>query len=395
MDFLTNIANYEFFRLINNYLRDEIAIFQWELLQRTTAWVGMVSLTVLTLWIFIQGYRIVTGQSREAAMGLVVTALRAALIIGVATSMAQGSARLYWTLTDGVSQAITKTVTGSSKSPYEAIDKNLMLMQVAMSALDQIKTGGDEESKDEKDRARWFTGLGMAGPGVVAGSMLLLNKLAMALVVGFGPLFILCLLFQATKSLFSKWFGPLFILCLLFQATKSLFSKWLLYGLGTVFSLSVLTFTVSLATKVVGAVGAAFVAKWAMNGFTGEGISSMALQQGGLGLVLTTLIITAPPMAAAFFQGTLGQFTAYSALGQLDRGGQSAPAGQFTAYSALGQLDRGGQSAPAAGRPYEPGAPARETQDTSPQRARGINTVNSSDVSSQEPSSGNRGLAQK
>ncbi|MBV6882089.1 type IV secretion system protein [Xanthomonas euvesicatoria] len=319
MDFLTNIANYEFFRLINNYLRDEIAIFQWELLQRTTAWVGMVSLTVLTLWIFIQGYRIVTGQSREAAMGLVVTALRAALIIGVATSMAQGSARLYWTLTDGVSQAITKTVTGSSKSPYEAIDKNLMLMQVAMSALDQIKTGGDEESKDEKDRARWFTGLGMAGPGVVAGSMLLLNKLAMALVVGFGPLFILCLLFQATKSLFSKW---------------------LLYGLGTVFSLSVSTFTVSLATKVVGAVGAAFVAKWAMNGFTGEGISSMALQQGGLGLILTTLIITAPPMAASFFQGTLGQFTAYSALGQLDRAGQS----------------------PAAGRPYEPGAPAQNSE---------------------------------
>ncbi|OAX87134.1 hypothetical protein A7D16_17330 [Xanthomonas nasturtii] len=353
MDFLTNIANYEFFRLINNYLRDEIAIFQWELLQRTTAWVGMVSLTVLTLWIFIQGYRIVTGQSREAAMGLVVTALRAALIIGLATSMAQGSPRLYWTLTDGISSAITRTVTGSSKSPYEAIDKNLMLMQVAMSALDQIKTGGDEESKDEKDRARWFTGLGMAGPGVVAGSMLLLNKLAMALVVGFGPLFILCLLFQATKSLFSKW---------------------LLYGLGTVFSLSVLTFTVSLATKVVGAVGAAFVAKWALNGFTGEGISSMALQQGGLGLVLTTLIITAPPMAAAFFQGTLGQFTAYSALGQLDRAGQS----------------------PAAGRPYEPGAPARDNdpRDTHEKHNRNA-TVRTETVPNQEPNTGSRGIAVK
>ncbi|ASN00892.1 type IV secretion system protein [Xanthomonas citri pv. malvacearum] len=312
----------------------------------------MVSLTMLTLWIFIQGYRIVTGQSREAAMGLVVTALRAALIIGLATSMAQGSSRLYWALTDGVSHAITKTVTGDSDSPYEAIDKNLMLMQVAMSGLDQINTGGDAESKDEKDRARWFTGIGMAGPGVVAGSMLLLNKLAMALVVGFGPLFILCLLFQATKSLFSKW---------------------LLYGLGTVFSLSVLTFTVSLATKVVGAVGAAFVAKWAMNGFTGEGISSMALQQGGLGLVLTTLIITAPPMAAAFFQGTLGQ---------------------FTAYSALGQLDRGGQSAPAAGRPYEPGAPERETSRPSEQReARTTAGMRTEASSNQENISGSRGLA--
>ncbi len=70
----------------------------------------MVSLTVLTLWIFIQGYRIVTGQSREAAMGLVVTALRAALIIGLATSMAKGSPQLYWTLTEGISSVITQTV---------------------------------------------------------------------------------------------------------------------------------------------------------------------------------------------------------------------------------------------------------------------------------------------
>lgn len=353
MDFLTNIANYEFFRLINDYLRDEIAIFQWELLQRTTAWVGVVALTLLTLWILIQGYRVVTGQSREAAMGLVVTALRAALIIGLATSMAQGSPQLYWTLTDGISEAITKTVTGDSDSPYEAIDKNLMLMQVAMSGLDQIKTGGDEESKDEKDRARWFTGIGLAGPGVVAGSMLLLNKIAMALVVGFGPLFILCLLFQATKSLFSKW---------------------LLYGIGTMFSLSVLTFTVSLATKVVGAVGAAFVAKWAMNGFTGEGISSMALQQGGLGLVLTTLIITAPPMAAAFFQGTLGQFTAYSALGQLDRAGQS----------------------PGAGRPYEPGAPATDGG-RSLEHQKNVSQVNTRAIGSEPPNSpvntGSRGIA--
>ncbi|QHG87148.1 type IV secretion system protein [Xanthomonas sp. NCPPB 1638] len=352
-DFFTNIANYEFFRLINNYLRDEIAIFQWELLQRTTAWVGMVALTVLTLWIFIQGYRIVTGQSREAAMGLVVTALRAALVIGLATSMAKGSPQLYWTLTDGISSAITKTVTGDSDSPYEAIDKNLMLMQAALTGLDQIKTGGDEESKDAKDRARWFTGIGMAGPGVVAGSMLLLNKLAMALVVGFGPLFILCLLFQATKSLFSKW---------------------LLYGLGTMFSLSVLTFTVSLATKVVGAVGVAFLAKWALNGGNGEGISSMALQQGGVGLVLTTLIITAPPMAAAFFQGTLGQFTAYSALGQLDRAGQE----------------------PGAGRPYQPGTPERETIRNREQDGGRVSTgMRTEAPSNQESNTGNRGLAQK
>ncbi|PJR17522.1 hypothetical protein ASJ34_21840, partial [Xanthomonas campestris pv. campestris] len=252
-----------------------------------------------------------------------------------------------------VSQSITQVVTGDSENPYDAIDKNLGLMQIAMMSIDQIQTAGNQQRDDEKTRARWFTGVGMAGPGVVGGSLLLLNKIGMALFVGFGPLFIMCLLFQATKSLFSKW---------------------LLYGLGMVFSLSVLSFTVSLATKVIGAVAVAFLVKYAMPGNSGEGISSMALQQGGLGLVMTTLIVTAPPMAAAFFQGTLGQFTAYSALGQLDRPGQS----------------------PAAGRPYEPGAPASDAGRTS-EHQKNVTQVNTrasgSEHANPTASTGARGVA--
>ena len=47
-----------------------------------------------------------------------------------------------------------------------------------------------------------------------------------------------------------------------------------------------------------------------------QGVSSMAMQQGGLGLLMTLFLITVPPMAAAFFQGTVGQFMAYNAFGQ-------------------------------------------------------------------------------
>ena len=36
----------------------------------------------------------------------------------------------------------------------------------------------------------------------------------------------------------------------------------------------------------------------------------------GLGLLMTLFLITVPPMAAAFFQGTVGQFMAYNAFGQ-------------------------------------------------------------------------------
>jgi len=56
--------------------------------------------------------------------------------------------------------------------------------------------------------------------------------------------------------------------------------------------------------------------------------TSMALQQGGMGLILTTLILTAPPMAAMFFQGTLGSFMAYSQIGGSAGAASPGPQGQ-------------------------------------------------------------------
>ena len=41
-----------------------------------------------------------------------------------------------------------------------------------------------------------------------------------------------------------------------------------------------------------------------------QGVSSMAMQQGGLGLRMPLFLITVPPMAAAFLQGAVWQFVA-------------------------------------------------------------------------------------
>ncbi len=106
----------------------------------------------------------------------------------------------------------------------------------------------------------------------------------------------------------------------MFDQTKGLFGRWLYYGLGTMFSLAVLSVMVTLATDMVIAVAASFWTS-ALLGAGPEGINSMALQQGGMGIVLSMLIMTAPPMAAMFFQGTLGSFSNYNQL-QAPGGGQ-------------------------------------------------------------------------
>jgi type IV secretion system protein VirB6 len=281
-----------FFREINSFLTHEISVFQSNLFERVVNVLGVGAVSLLTIWIVIQGYRIVTGQSRESMMVLVTNSLRATLIVGIALGAAKLSGSTFHALTDGLSNTVTSTVSGTDDDVYERVDRCLAYMQLALSSIDVIDVGDDEILNEKKDRALWFAGMGTGGPAVMAGTMLLLNKIAMALFVGLGPLFVLCLLFDQTKNLFGRW---------------------LYYGLGTMFSLGVLSVMVTLSTDMVIAVAKAF---WASSllGAGPDNVSSMALQQGGLGLVLTMLILSAPPMAAMFFQGTLGNFNAYNAF---------------------------------------------------------------------------------
>ena len=87
---LSDASNLVFFQEINNFLKDEIDEFGVNLLGRMMAWVGSIALTLMTLWILIQGYRIVTGQSRDSMMALVSNSLRGTLIVGLATGLAIG-----------------------------------------------------------------------------------------------------------------------------------------------------------------------------------------------------------------------------------------------------------------------------------------------------------------
>jgi type IV secretion system protein VirB6 len=301
-----SLPNMVFFREINDFLDDEIGEFAGNLLGRVVTVAGSAALTLLTLWILVQGYRIATGLSREPLMALVGDALKAVLVIGIATGAAAGGGSTYRILTDGLGDVVTQVVTGDEDGgAYEDIDQALAIMQVALQVIDAIDHGGDLITEQRKSRAMWFAGVGLGGPAIIAASMLLLNKVAIALVVGLGPIFILCLLFRATRQLFSKW---------------------LYYGLGTLFSLALLTVMVTLAMDMLIAVGVAFwVADW-LTGAPQESLSSMALQQGGLGLILTMLIVSAPPMAAMFFNGVLGQFSPYNAVG-VATGSQAPPPG--------------------------------------------------------------------
>ena len=206
------------------------------------------------------------------------------------------------TLTDGVMNSVAEVMAGDSDAAKclkaDAsflgckVDRNLMVMQGAMNFAGQLDTANDPVLEDKKTRASWFIGVGTAGPAMVAGAMILMYKVAIALFIGLGPIFILCLLFKQTAPLFQKW---------------------LYYGLATIFASTMLAVMADICLDLVENVaGSLFVTS--LLGATSQGLMQAATQQLGLGLMLSTLLISVPPMAGSFFNGVMGGFSNYNAF---------------------------------------------------------------------------------
>ncbi|KGR60242.1 Type IV secretion system protein virB6, partial [Xanthomonas vasicola] len=302
--------DFVFFKLINDYFSNEIQAFGLALMGRAMRWVSTIALTVTTLWVMILGYRIATGQSRENAMATMIKAGKVAIIISVASAVGIHGGMLHQTITQNLGKEIHQLFTGNSGTASDAIDENLAYTQVALTALDAVRVDPtDPEALEKKGRAVLMAGLGTASPPMAAGAMLLLFKFTMAFLIGIGPIFILALVFDQTKDLFKKW---------------------LFYVLGTLFSMSMLSVVTAMVLKFSAKVAAAYWVARIITLGNAEGLSSHALQQGGIGLMMTVLIISVPTFAAAIWQGNMGNFMAYSAFGNAaSPGPQGQPAGSY------------------------------------------------------------------
>ena len=316
----TNLADFVYFRLVYDYLSEQINHFGMDLMASFMTWASALALLMVTLWILIQGYRLITGQSRDSLMAMVMNMTRIAIIVSAATTMSVFGSNLQQLFTTDLSTGMNRMFTGNADTAAETIDRNLAWTQLALGAIDAVQVvPGDTETTERKAHAMLIAGLGAASPPMAAGAMLLLYQATIALFIGMGPLFILCLIFEQTRDLFRRW---------------------LLYGIGTIFSMAALSFISSLVLQLTLRVAAALWSANLINQMTGlgaEGLSNQALQQGGIGLLMTVLIISVPPLAAAFFQGTVGSFMHYSAFGGGPGnrpGPQGQPPGSYGGYAA-------------------------------------------------------------
>ena len=305
--FISGVGELAIYTSIRDYIYARIEFLTEHLLSKNLSIALSLVLALLTLWIMVQGYLIATGRSQEGLKGFAFGLGKAYFIVFVALGVASSSNFAIRTLTDTTADTLSEIMRGDNKIGAACltqstdsfvgckIDQNLTVAQSIMGMLSRIDTAGDPNIFTQLNQAKWFAGVGTAGPGVVAGTMLIVFRIAMALFIGFAPIFILCLLFKKTAPLFQKW---------------------LYYGLATIFSGVMLGVMSDIAMDLVSNVGTSlFLSKEAMQFVTKEtlvGLADTATQQLGLGLILSTLLIVVPPMAGMWFNGVMGSFSGYN-----------------------------------------------------------------------------------
>lgn len=301
---MNDLVSLAFFTVMREIVRSRIDDFMTEGIARMFAFVSAISITMFTLWLMIQGYRILTGESSGSLMAFVVRAGKVVFILSVASGVSSFGSNING-YTHDFQRQITKLVTGKDKDVYTMVDQSLLKTQLIMTGVSTLVAAADPEKKDDKSLILAASAFGSAGPAVIAGTLSLLNEIAVSLAVVFAPLFILALIFENTKSLF--W-------------------NWLRYTVGVMFSMAVLAMVTGIALDISIAYAGLILASAVFNSIASSipilgdllagdsaSLTQTAIQQGGLGLVLSMLLLTVPPLVMQFFSTSLGgAVTGYS-----------------------------------------------------------------------------------
>ena len=301
---LRGAADATLYSSIRNYFSARIEYFmEYTLSNNISLALTMVG-ALFTLWIMVQGYLILTGRSQDSLKTFVFNIGKTYIIILVALGVSSTSEfalrKLTEVTTDGVasmmlgeneeetSKDMSECLTKATNSVLGCqIDQNLITAQAVMAFINQIDTADNARLADQVEQAKLFAGVGAAGPGIVTGTMLLLYRVAMALFIGFSPFFILCLMFKKTTPYFTKWLN---------------------YGLATIFSSVLLAAMAGICTDLVEIIAKRQFASnlvFTVLGINNSGVFNSAMNQLGLGLMMSTVLILVPPMAGVWFNGVM------------------------------------------------------------------------------------------
>ena len=165
---------------------------------------------LLTLWIAFLGFGLITGRTRLGLSSLTPRMVTLVLVITFATSWVAFQS-VFWNLAVGAPDQIATVLMGTDGSATTIFADKLDVVMLSLMEA----SGGDAMANDTSI----FSPPGLLWSG---GTMLLLGtvgvlatcKIALAILMGLGPIFILLALFDGTRGLFVGWLKGVVLMAL-------------------------------------------------------------------------------------------------------------------------------------------------------------------------------------
>ena len=155
----------------------------------------------LVLYVLLYGFAILRGAIQEPLIDFAVHSVKLALIVMLATTPAYGSwiaTPLFHTLPDALSSAISGQAPASAGAAFDQF-------------FSRVGYLGEKVGK-EASPTYWSPLLVSAGVWVIGAlaaalgfGIFLLAKVALALLIALGPIFVACALFEASRRFFFGW----------------------------------------------------------------------------------------------------------------------------------------------------------------------------------------------
>jgi type IV secretion system protein VirB6 len=174
---------------------------------------------LLGIYIALWGWSMMRGAIQEPVLDGFTRIVRLVFIVGLAINIGHYntyiSDRLFHTPDDLAELIVSAAHIEGSNSDTSS---NMTYLDTAMSSFDDIGKSFRLEAKDRgdwgiPDLSLYLTGwaLYVAGAAITAYCAFLLSlcKIALALLLGMGPLFVLFLIFESTKRFFETWIGQI------------------------------------------------------------------------------------------------------------------------------------------------------------------------------------------
>lgn len=204
---------FQFYTKLFNDLDANLAAYWQDVATNVTTAITPVATTLVTLYVILWGWSMMRGVISEPVTDGLARILRLALIVGIALNEGQYNtylANMLWNSGDSLAAIVSPT--------YGVDATSTAFLDTLMGEFYDYSTTFNDAAYLSANTTLGLPSLTLLFASLViylvgvaltgyAAFLLVLAKMMLAIILGIGPMFILMMIFEATKRFFDTWLG--------------------------------------------------------------------------------------------------------------------------------------------------------------------------------------------